>query len=83
MTSVESQVRSLPNRLNLINSRILNSLQSHFALWALIKAPLMLGMNLLDIDSDTLAVITSEEVIAINQDPLGVQGKLVAYYNVT
>jgi alpha-L-fucosidase len=41
------------------------------SLWALAPSPLMLGANLTDLDPATLALLNNDEVIAINQDPLG------------
>ena len=41
------------------------------SLWALAPSPLMLGANLADLDQATLALLTNDEVIAVNQDPLG------------
>jgi alpha-galactosidase len=51
--------------------------QSHFSLWALMKAPLIIGCDVTTMSSDTLNILGNEEVIAINQDPLGVQGRRV------
>jgi hypothetical protein len=42
-------------------------------LWALAPSPLMLGMNLPDNDAWTLALLTNEEVLAVNQDEGGTQ----------
>ena len=41
--------------------------RSHFALWALVKAPLLIGADLRNISATSLAVLKSPEVIAINQ----------------
>jgi hypothetical protein len=41
------------------------------SLWSLAPSPLMLGMNLPDNDAWTLSLLTNDEVIAIDQDPLG------------
>lgn len=41
------------------------------SLWALMPSPLMLGANLPDNDDWTLSLITNDEVIAVDQDPLG------------
>lgn len=38
--------------------------------WAIAPSPLMLGMNLPDDDPQTLALLTNDEVLAVNQDPL-------------
>ena len=51
---------------------------SHFSLWAISKAPLIIGCNVLNMSAATLATLTNPEVIAVNQDSLGVQGKKVA-----
>ena len=41
------------------------------SLWALAPSPLMLGANLPDLDGWTLSLLTNDEVLAVNQDPLG------------
>lgn len=43
------------------------------SLWAVAPSPLMLGMNLPDNDPWTLALLTNDEVLSVNQDPLGRQ----------
>jgi len=40
-------------------------------LWALAPSPLMLGANLPDLDGWTLSLLTNDEVLSVNQDPLG------------
>ncbi len=52
---------------------------THFSLWAISKAPLIIGCDVSKMSPATLATLTNPEVIAINQDPLGVQGKKVAF----
>ncbi len=52
---------------------------AHFSLWSIAKAPLIIGCDLTKMSSATLATLTSPEVIAVNQDSLGVQGKKVAF----
>ncbi len=52
---------------------------THFSLWSISKAPLIIGCNVLDMSAATVATLTNPEVIAVNQDPLGVQGKKVAF----
>lgn len=47
--------------------------QSHFALWAALKSPLLIGCDLTNVSNSTLKILGNEEMIAINQDPLGVQ----------
>jgi len=42
--------------------------RTHFSLWCLVKAPLILGMDLSNISEDTLAIISNKQLIAVNQD---------------
>jgi alpha-galactosidase len=51
--------------------------QSHFSLWALMKSPLLIGCDLTKISNSSLAIISNAEVIALNQDSKGVQGRRV------
>jgi alpha-galactosidase len=48
------------------------------SLWALAPSPLMLGMNLPDNDAWTLSLLTNDEVLNINQDPLGKQATRIS-----
>ncbi|KAF1897547.1 hypothetical protein Lal_00036989 [Lupinus albus] len=49
----------------------------HFSLWAISKAPLLLGCDIRNMTKETKEIVTNEEVVAVNQDPLGVQAKKV------
>lgn len=51
--------------------------RAHFALWAILKSPLFIAANLRHIGTASLAVLGGREVIAINQDELGVPGDLI------
>ena len=44
--------------------------RSHFILWCMLCAPLILGLDVRKADAKTLALISDPELIAINQDPL-------------
>lgn len=46
--------------------------QAHFALWALLKSPLLIGADIRSMSNDTQAILLAKEVIALNQDKLGV-----------
>lgn len=48
--------------------------RTHFALWAILNSPLLLGNDLRNISPQTLGILTNKEIIAINQDSLGIQG---------
>ena len=56
----------------------LNEQRSHFALWALLKAPLMVGADLSKLTAEGYKILLAKEVIAVNQDKLGVAGDLVS-----
>ncbi|CAF1045853.1 unnamed protein product [Adineta ricciae] len=56
---------------------------THFSLWAISKAPLLIGCDVTKMSAATLSTLTNPEVIAVNQDPLGVQGKKVAFASST
>lgn len=50
---------------------------THISLWCLLSAPLLIGCDLQRLDEFTLNLLTNDEVIAIDQDPLGSQAKRV------
>ncbi|CAN6197647.1 unnamed protein product [Urochloa humidicola] len=52
----------------------------HFSLWAIAKAPLIIGCDVTSISEETLGILSNAEAIAINQDRLGIQGKKVRSY---
>ncbi|KAB2047742.1 hypothetical protein ES319_A13G067700v1 [Gossypium barbadense] len=49
----------------------------HFSIWALAKAPLLIGCDVRSMDNVTFELVANKEVIDVNQDKLGVQGKKV------
>jgi alpha-galactosidase len=52
--------------------------RSHFSLWSIMAAPLLIGTDLRTIKPEALKILLNKEVIAVDQDPLGVQGKQVS-----
>jgi alpha-galactosidase len=52
--------------------------KSHFTMWATLAAPLLAGNDLRSMSSAVQTILTNTEVVAVNQDPLGNQGTLVA-----
>jgi len=46
---------------------------THISLWSLLSSPLLIGCDLTRLDPFTLNLLTNDEVLAINQDPLGKQ----------
>ena len=54
---------------------------AHISLWCLLAAPLMLGCDLEKLDAFTLNLITNDEVIDIDQDPLGISARKVSSHD--
>jgi alpha-galactosidase len=54
--------------------------KAHFSLWCMLAAPLIAGNDLRDMSAETLEILTNPEAIAVDQDPLGLQG-FIAYRN--
>jgi alpha-galactosidase len=48
---------------------------THITLWSLLSAPLLIGCDLSQLDPFTLNLLTNDEVLAVDQDPLGKQAK--------
>jgi alpha-galactosidase len=53
--------------------------RSHFSLWAMLAAPLMAGNDLDRMTPETHDTLTNKEVIAVDQDPLGIEGRRVRH----
>src|ERR1700761_4132944 len=51
--------------------------RAHFSMWALFSAPLLAGNDISSMTADTKEILLNKEVIAIDQDPLGRQGRRV------
>jgi alpha-galactosidase len=51
---------------------------THMSLWCILAAPLLAGNDLSKMTPETLAILTNPEVIAVDQDPKGIQGHRVA-----
>ena len=57
--------------------------RTHFSLWAISKAPLIIGCDLTKMSNETFNILSNKEVIAINQDKLGEQGHKIKITNLT
>lgn len=51
--------------------------RSHFSLWCLLASPLMAGNDLRSMSPEIAEILTNREAIAVDQDPLGMQGRRV------
>lgn len=63
-----------PDMLEVGNGMTAAEDRAHFTLWCMMAAPLILGNDITDMTPETLATITNKDVIAIDQDRLGIQG---------
>ncbi|MFF9168486.1 MULTISPECIES: NPCBM/NEW2 domain-containing protein [unclassified Streptomyces] len=52
--------------------------RSHFSLWSVMAAPLLIGTDLRKATDTTYEILGNKEVIAVDQDPLGKQGTVVS-----
>jgi len=51
---------------------------THMSAWCLMAVPILLGNDLTRLDDFTLSLLTNDEVIAVNQDPLGKQATVIS-----
>jgi alpha-galactosidase len=54
-----------------------NEQYTHISLWCLLSAPLLIGCDLAQLDPFTLNLLENDEVIAVDQDPLGKEAMTV------
>lgn len=57
--------------------------RSQMALWAIMAAPLIMSNDLRTLDNSARAILQNRMAIAINQDPLGIQGRRLLQVNIT
>ena len=55
-----------------------NEQYTHISLWCLLSAPLLIGCDMTQLDPFTLNLLENDEVIAVDQDPLGKEAMTVA-----
>lgn len=60
------------------NTMTVDEEKSHFGLWCIMSSPMLIGCDLRTIPQRTLDIITNKEVIALNQDVLGLQAEVVS-----
>ena len=53
--------------------------RTHFGMWCMMSSPLLIGCDLTKIKDKTLELLTNKELIAINQDVLGIQASVVKH----
>ena len=63
-----------PDMLEVGNGLSANQDRAHFTMWCMMASPLILGNDVRNMSDETKAILTNRDLIAINQDKLGVQG---------
>ena len=67
-----------PDMLEVGNGKLsYNQNVSHFSLWCMMNAPLILGNDVRNMSEQVASIVTNRNMIAINQDPLAKQAKRV------
>jgi len=51
--------------------------RSFFSLWCMMASPLIAGNDLRNMTASTIEILTNREAIGIDQDPLGIEGRIV------
>ena len=57
--------------------------KTHFGMWCIMSSPLLIGCNMATLRERPLALLKNEELIALNQDPLGLQAYVVQHVGET
>ncbi|HTY10035.1 MAG TPA: putative Ig domain-containing protein [Bacteroidota bacterium] len=55
-----------------------NEQYTHISLWCLLSAPLLIGCDMTQLDGFTLSLLTNDDVIDVDQDPLGKQASRIS-----
>lgn len=63
-----------PDMLEVGNGLSVNQDRAHFTMWCMMASPLILGNDVRNMSAETKLILTNRDLIAINQDRLGVQG---------
>jgi alpha-galactosidase len=63
-----------PDMLEVGNGMSVNEDRAHFSMWCMLAAPLISGNDLAHMAPETLKILENPDVIAVNQDALGVEG---------
>lgn len=68
-----------PDMMEIGNGMTVNQDRAHMSMWCMLAAPLMAGNDLTNMTKETIEILTNKDVIAVDQDPLGIQAfKLAA-----
>jgi hypothetical protein len=53
--------------------------RTHFGMWCMMASPLLIGCDMTKLKPQTLELLTNRDLIAIDQDPLGLQAQVVQH----
>jgi len=63
-----------PDMLEVGNGMSVNEDRAHFSMWCMLAAPLISGNDLKHMSKETSEILMNKEVIAVDQDRLGIEG---------
>ena len=63
-----------PDMLEVGNGMPVNEDRAHFSMWCMLAAPLILGNDIRHMSKETAGIIMNKDVIAVDQDKLGIEG---------
>lgn len=63
-----------PDMMEVGNGMTVAEDRAHFSMWAMLAAPLIAGNDVRTMSEATREILTNREVIAVDQDPQGIQG---------
>lgn len=67
-----------PTQLMIGNTRLTPSqAEAHLSLWAILAGPLLMSNDLRSLSKEARLLLQDPEIIALDQDPLGIQGRRV------
>jgi Alpha-galactosidase len=63
-----------PDMMEVGRGMSLSEDRAHFSLWCMMASPLIAGNDLRSVKKETIEILTNKEMLAVNQDSLGIQG---------
>jgi len=63
-----------PDMLEVGNGMSASEDRAHFSMWCILAAPLMAGNDIRSMSKETVGALTNKDVVAIDQDALGIEG---------
>ena len=70
-----------PDMLEVGNGMTVNEDRAHFSMWCLLAAPLISGNDLRHMSKETAGVLLNHDVIAVDQDKLGIEAFMYSTNN--